>query len=58
MFERFTMRLEHGYIGTEHILLGLLQTEGAAQRILLARGLRVQTATAMVDGLVRSQRAS
>jgi len=55
---REAMRLEHGYIGTEHILLGLLQTEGAAQRILLARGLRVQTATAMVDGLVRSQRAS
>ena len=49
MFERFTERarqvvvlaqdearaLSHDYIGTEHLLLGLLREEGVAARILL-----------------------
>jgi ATP-dependent Clp protease ATP-binding subunit ClpC len=48
MFERFTdrarqvvvdaqveaRRLDHGYIGTEHLLLGLLRTDGIAARVL------------------------
>jgi ATP-dependent Clp protease ATP-binding subunit ClpA len=48
MFERFTdparqvvvdaqveaRRLDHGYIGTEHLLLGLLRTDGVAARVL------------------------
>jgi ATP-dependent Clp protease ATP-binding subunit ClpC len=48
MFERFTdrarqvaidaqvsaRRLGHGYVGTEHILLGLLQGDGVAARVL------------------------
>ena len=53
MFERFTdrarqvavdaqvsaRRLGHGYVGTEHILLGLLQGDGIAARVLGALGI-------------------
>jgi len=53
MFERFTdrarsvtvdaqgaaRRLGHGYIGTEHILLGLLQGDGIAARVLGGLGI-------------------
>jgi ATP-dependent Clp protease ATP-binding subunit ClpA len=53
MFERFTdrarnvavdaqaaaRRLGHGYTGTEHILLGLLQGDGIAARVLGAMGI-------------------
>ena len=52
MFERFTdrarqvaidaqvsaRRLGHGYVGTEHILLGLLQGDGVAARVLAGLG--------------------
>jgi ATP-dependent Clp protease ATP-binding subunit ClpA len=52
MFERFTdrarqvaidaqvtaRRLGHGYVGTEHILLGLLHGEGIAARVLTSLG--------------------
>ena len=58
MFERFTdrarqvaieaqvsaRRLGHGYVGTEHILLGLLQGDGIAARVLGGLGI---TATAV-----------
>jgi ATP-dependent Clp protease ATP-binding subunit ClpA len=53
MFERFTdrarnvpveaqvaaRRLGHGYIGTEHVLLGLLQGDGVAARVLASLGI-------------------
>ena len=53
MFERFTdrarqvavdaqvsaRRLGHGYVGTEHILLGLLQGDGIAARVLGSLGI-------------------
>ena len=55
---REALRLGHDYIGTEHILLGLLHAEGAAQRILLARGARLDTARLKVDKLVHGRRAS
>src|SRR5919199_5286442 len=56
MFERFTdsarqatvdaqlaaRRLGHGHIGTEHLLLGLLETDGIAAQVL--RGLGVTPA--------------
>ena len=52
MFERFTQearkatvdaqavarRLGHGHIGTEHLLLGLLETDGVAARVLAGLG--------------------
>ena len=53
MFERFTdrarnvavdaqaaaRRLGHGYVGTEHVLLGLLQGDGIAARVLSGLGI-------------------
>jgi hypothetical protein len=46
-------RLGHRHIGTEHVLLGLLGTEGSfAARLLEARGL---TAVALRDRLAKSQ---
>lgn len=64
MFERFTDRarrvivlaqahardLAHGYIGTEHLLLGLLQeSEGVAGRALAAMGITTETAMAKIE---------
>ena len=33
--------LRHNYIGTEHILLGLLREEGSAARVLVSLGVTV-----------------
>jgi len=55
---REALRMEHNYIGCEHILLGLLHAEGSAREILLARGARLETARIMVEELVRGRRAS
>ena len=55
MFERFTERarevlvvaqseareLQHNFLGTEHLLLGLLQGEGVAAKVLRSEGLEV-----------------
>ncbi len=55
---REALRLEHNYIGTEHILLGLIHTEGgAAHHILAARGVRLEPARVIVEELVRGRRA-
>jgi ATP-dependent Clp protease ATP-binding subunit ClpA len=44
--------LRHNYIGTEHLLLGLLRTEGsAAASILSARGLRADDVAARINSL-------
>ena len=56
MFERFTDKartslavaqeearlLRHNFLGTEHLLLGLLQTDGVAAHVLLAEGFTVE----------------
>ena len=67
MFERFTersrqvvvlaqdeaRRLKHGYIGTEHILLGLLrEEEGVAARLLTARGIRLDDVRLVVESTI------
>ena len=67
MFERFTERaryvvvmaqdeartLKHNYIGTEHILLGLLREEhGPAGRVLSALGITVEEVRAQVVRIV------
>jgi ATP-dependent Clp protease ATP-binding subunit ClpC len=67
MFERFTAyarhvvvlaqeearRLNHNYIGTEHILLGLLgEPEGIAFRVLESFGLTLDSARQEVTGIV------
>jgi len=67
MFERFTDRarrvvvlaqeearaLDHNYIGTEHVLLGLLrETEGAACRALEALGVSLEAARQQVEEII------
>ena len=67
MFERFTararsvmvlaqqeaMRLRHGYIGTEHLLLGLLrEEEGIAGQVLYSAGVTLDDAREQVESIV------
>src|SRR5580698_6199401 len=67
MFERFTdrartvvvlaqdeaRRLDHGYIGTEHLLLGLIREgEGVAARALEALGLRPDDLRAQIEEII------
>jgi ATP-dependent Clp protease ATP-binding subunit ClpA len=55
---REAIRLGHSYIGTEHLLLGLLHTEtGLAQHVLDGRGVRLDSARVIVEELVRRRRA-
>ena len=37
--EEISEQLGHNYMGTEHILIGLLDTEGVASKILVTNGL-------------------
>jgi ATP-dependent Clp protease ATP-binding subunit ClpA len=53
---REAVRLRHGLIGTEHLLLGLLH-DGRARDVLVARGVGLDGARAMVEELVRKRRA-
>src|SRR6185437_8443830 len=73
MFERFTdrarravelaqdeaRRLEHNYIGTEHILLGLIsEGEGVAARVLESLGIGLDTVRQQVEEIIgRGQQA-
>src|SRR5207244_6709839 len=67
MFERFTERgrqvvvfaqdearlLKHNYIGTEHLLLGLLrEEEGMAARVLESLGVRIEAVRSQVARIV------
>ena len=67
MFERFTDRarrvvvlaqeeaglLDHNYIGTEHLLLGLIQEqEGVAAKALVAMGVELETVRFKVDEMI------
>jgi ATP-dependent Clp protease ATP-binding subunit ClpA len=54
---REAIHLKHNYIGTEHILLGLLH-EGTAHDVLSAGGVRLDVARVIVEELVRGRRAS
>jgi ATP-dependent Clp protease ATP-binding subunit ClpA len=54
---REALALKHNYIGTEHILLGLLHGEGAAHDVLVERGVLLDVARVIVDELVRGRRA-
>src|SRR5258706_14109824 len=71
MFERFTDRarravvlaqeearmLSHGYIGTEHLLLGLVhEGEGVAARALETMGVSLETARQQVRSIVGKRR--
>ena len=66
MFERFTersrkvvvlaqeeaRRLRHGYIGTEHLLLGLVRQEDGAAQILVSAGVTLAGVREQVEGIV------
>ena len=55
---REAINLKHDWIGTEHMLLGLLHTEtGAAHHILTGRGLTLAAARTAVDEIVRGRKA-
>jgi ATP-dependent Clp protease ATP-binding subunit ClpA len=55
---REAIHLRHDHIGTAHILLGLIHTEGgAAHHILAARGVRLEPARVVVEELARGRKA-
>jgi ATP-dependent Clp protease ATP-binding subunit ClpA len=54
---REAIALKHNYIGTEHVLLGLLRSDGPAQDVLAARGVQLDVARVIVEELVRGRRA-
>jgi ATP-dependent Clp protease ATP-binding subunit ClpA len=55
---REAIRLKHNYIGTEHILLGLIHAEGgAAHHVLAGLGVRLGPARVIVEELVRGRKA-
>ena len=54
---REAVRLKHSYIGTEHILLGLLHSEGHARTILTNRGVRLDATRAIVEEMIDNRRA-
>jgi ATP-dependent Clp protease ATP-binding subunit ClpA len=54
---REAIALGHNYIGTEHLLLGMLRGDGPARDVLVARGVRLDVARVIVEELVRGRRA-
>ena len=55
---REALRMRHNYIGTEHVLLGLLHPgTGAGQEVLVGAGVRLDTARRHVADLLRDQAA-
>jgi ATP-dependent Clp protease ATP-binding subunit ClpA len=55
---REALALKHDYIGTEHLLLGLIHTDGgAAHHILVGRGVHLGPSRVIVEELVRAKRA-
>src|SRR3954447_15021688 len=54
---REAIGMGHNYIGTEHMLLGLLRGEGVARDVLVARGVRLDAARVVVEELERGRRA-
>ncbi len=54
---REAVALRHDYIGTEHVLLGLLRGDGAAHDVLTGRGVRSDAARVIVEELLRGRRA-
>jgi ATP-dependent Clp protease ATP-binding subunit ClpA len=54
---REAIALGHNYIGTEHLLLGMLRGEGPAHDVLVRRGVQLDAARVIVEELVRGRRA-
>ncbi|HPU62838.1 MAG TPA: ATP-dependent Clp protease ATP-binding subunit [Mobilitalea sp.] len=45
-------RLNHNYIGTEHLLMGLIQVDGVASRVLRENGVTVDKVMELVNQLI------
>ncbi len=45
-------RLSHNYIGTEHLLIGLIKAEGVASKVLEANGVEVEKVLELVSQLI------
>ncbi len=54
---REALRMGHDHIGCAHVLLGLLNAGGSARTVLVARGVRLDSARVAVEELVRGRRA-
>jgi ATP-dependent Clp protease ATP-binding subunit ClpA len=54
---REAIGLGHNYVGTEHLLLGMLRGEGPAHDVLVGRGVLLDAARVIVEELVRGRRA-
>jgi hypothetical protein len=54
---REAVGMGHNYIGTEHMLLGMLRGDGPAHDVLATRGVNLDAARVMVEELVRRRRA-
>ncbi len=55
---REALRMRHNYIGTEHVLLGLLHpATGAGQEVLAAAGVALDAARLVVADLLRDRAA-
>ena len=50
--EEVSEQLGHNYMGTEHILLGLLESEGVASRILQENGIEKDKLMELIDQLI------
>jgi ATP-dependent Clp protease ATP-binding subunit ClpC len=49
-------RLKHSYIGSEHLLLGLLREEGCvAESVLTSRGLRIDKVRSDLEGMLSDE---
>ncbi len=46
------LRLNHNYIGTEHLLMGLMQVDGVASRVLRENGVTVEKVMELVNQLI------
>src|SRR5690606_25881440 len=45
-------RLSHNYIGTEHLLMGLLQVDGVARKVLGENGVSVEKVLELINQLI------
>lgn len=45
-------RLSHNYIGTEHLLIGLLEVDGVASKVLMENGVTVEKVLELVNQLI------
>lgn len=45
-------RLNHNYIGTEHLLMGLMQVDGVASRVLRENGVTIEKVMELVNQLI------